>query len=68
MDENNCNHDFFLIDTYTVTDKKINPNTRKVEFSKKIGKTYTFACKFCLKIKQKTFYFAGGEKNVKTDN
>ena len=57
-----CNHEFVMIDVYTITEKKVDAKTEKIIFSKKIGKTYTFACKFCLEIKQKSFFFSGGEK------
>ena len=62
-----CKHEFFLVDIYTLTDKIVDPKTGKITFSKKIGKVYTFACKFCLELKQATFYFSGGERfNDKT--
>lgn len=59
--DTNCKHEFVLVDIYTITDKKLDPGG-KILFSKKIGKIYTFACKYCLDLQQKTFYFAGGEK------
>lgn len=59
-----CKHEFVLIDVYIITDKKMDPNIKdKIIFSKKVGKIYTFACKFCLELKRKNFYFIGGGKD-----